>query len=237
MSYDKDVNVKLEDVNNSTNISLSIPMEYLWNKLSEDDLFNITKMFISNGYLTKIIKELINEESIEYGAFGSYFDKEYIIFKETLISLIDELKENYVNDLKEIEKMRWWSIGRSVERVIKIIYPDRKISYSVDPYDKGFYIIDKDNNDDNVLIINFSALSKIDLSNFFNRLKKLSVLITSFTIFYFKLLISLRKSSLDILLYLPSSISFQAASTLFATIISSSICLSNLSAFFNMIWS
>jgi len=159
MSYDKDVNVKLEDVNNSTNISLSIPMEYLWNKLSEDDLFNITKMFISNGYLTKIIKELINEESIEYGAFGSYFDKEYIIFKETLISLIDELKENYVNDLKEIEKMRWWSIGRSVERVIKIIYPDRKISYSVDPYDKGFYIIDKDNNDDNVLIINFSDWS------------------------------------------------------------------------------
>jgi len=98
MSYDKDVNVKLEDVNNSTNISLSIPMEYLWNKLSEDDLFNITKMW-------------------------------------------------------------WWSIGRSVERVIKIIYPDRKISYSVDPYDKGFYIIDKDNNDDNVLIINFSDWS------------------------------------------------------------------------------
>jgi len=155
MSYDKDVNVKLEDVNNSTNISLSIPMEYFWNKLSEDDLFNITKMFISNGYLTKIIKELINKESIEYGALGSYLDKEYIIFKETLISLIDKLKESYVNDLKEVEKMRWWSIGRSVERIIKIIYPDRKISYSVDPYDKGFYIIDKDNNNDNVLMINF----------------------------------------------------------------------------------
>ena len=49
---------------------------------------------------------------------------------------------------------RWWSIGRSVERIIKILFPERNISYSVSPHRDGFYIFDRDAKNESLLSIN-----------------------------------------------------------------------------------
>ena len=42
MSYDKDVGVRLEMVNgNSQNLNFSMPLDYFWNNLSEEDLSEV----------------------------------------------------------------------------------------------------------------------------------------------------------------------------------------------------
>jgi len=157
MSYDNDVNIKLEDVNNSSNICFSMPIDYLWKRLSEEDLLEITTNLVSNGFLTKTLKKLIDAPALDSSIFSST-DKSIIEFKEVLISLIDELKESYVQDLEISEMKRWWSVGRSIERIVEIIFPEKKIRYSFNPQEDGFYIIDGENSD-KVLNINLIDLT------------------------------------------------------------------------------
>jgi len=157
MSYDNDVNIKLEDVNNSRNVCFSIPIDYLWKRLSEEDLLEITTNLVSSGFLTKTLKKLIEAPALDNSIFSST-DKSIIEFKEVLISLIDELKESYVKDLEISEMKRWWSVGRSIERIIEIIFPEKKIRYSFNPHEDGFYIIDESNSD-KVLNINLIDLT------------------------------------------------------------------------------
>ena len=157
MSYDNDVNIKLEDVNNSSNICFSMPIDYLWKRLSEEDLLEITTNLVSSGFLTKTLKKLIEAPALDNSIFSST-DKSIIEFKEVLISLIDELKESYVQDLEISEMKRWWSVGRSIERIVEIIFPEKKIRYSFNPQEDGFYIIDGENSD-KVLNINLIDLT------------------------------------------------------------------------------
>ena len=157
MPYDRDVNIKLEDVNNSRNVCFSMPIDYLWKRLSEEDLLEITTNLVSNGFLTKTLKKLIDAPALDSSIFSST-DKSIIEFKEVLISLIDELKESYVQDLEISEMKRWWSVGRSIERIVEIIFPEKKIRYSFNPQEDGFYIIDESNSD-KVLNINLIDLT------------------------------------------------------------------------------
>jgi len=154
MSYDKDVEVRLETINkNSQNLNFSMPLDYFWNNLSEDDLSEIAKQFVSGGFLTKVLKELINEPSLPSVMFGST-DQNYIEFKQTLIGLVDDLKESYVKDLEESEMRRWWQVSRSLDKIVKTICPDRNIHCVTQPHVDGFLIIDKDRNKDGQLYLN-----------------------------------------------------------------------------------
>ena len=154
MSYDKDVEVRLETVNkNSQNLNFSMPLDYFWNNLSEEDLSEIAKHFVSSGFLTKALKELIEEPSLPSVMFGST-DQNYIEFKETLINLVDDLKESYIRDLEQAEMHRWWQVSRSLDKIVKTICPDRNIHCTTQPHIDGFLVIDKDRNKDGQFNIN-----------------------------------------------------------------------------------
>jgi hypothetical protein len=151
---DIDVNVRLEKIDKyEDSLIFSIPMEYFWNKLSEEDLLKIASDFVSTGYLSKVLKDLVNEDCVKYH-YLSYLDTGVLEFKETLLNLVDELKDNYVKDLHEVEMRKWWSVGRSIEKIITILFPERKVGYTTDPHDEDFYIYDNDNNEDNKMCIN-----------------------------------------------------------------------------------
>lgn len=181
MGYDNDVKVKLEnEKDKSQNLVFSLPLDYFWNRLNEEDLFEIAKQFMCEGYFTKVLKDFIEEPAEQRGFLTTYTDANILKFKEELIKLAEPLKEKYIEDLRDNEQRRWWQIGRSIKKVIEILFPERNIQYNINPYTDDFYIIDKDNANDNVLTINifdFNCYIKneskgVDADDYFYKIKE-----------------------------------------------------------------
>lgn len=153
MGYDKDIEVRLENVNSSQNLNFSMPIDYFWNGLNEDSLLKVAMQFVEKGFINKVLKQMIDEPADCNKALSST-NPNILEFKEMLINLSGDIKNSYSEDMKYKEMVRWWKIGRAFQYLIETIMPERKITCTTNPHDDDFYIFDNENNKDDQLCIN-----------------------------------------------------------------------------------
>lgn len=158
IGYDRQVRVSFNYEDHQDKISFTLPLQYMWDNMSEDDLIEFAKIMIYSGKFKTVLLDALN--SCEP-------DREVIELQELLISRLDELKEGYVENFRQQNNYIWWSIGRGLVKLLEEIYPDRKFNYSVNYDGKTFHITDLSQSDEpkNELVLDlFSMTCSIDKS-------------------------------------------------------------------------
>lgn len=139
MGYDSGVKVNFTYGQNQTEINFLMPLQYMWDSMSNEDAYEFSKELIRTGRMTEPLIEAIK--------WSDHTGEEKEL-KEKLISHLDEFKESYINDVNSKNNYTWWSIGRGIDKFMSIIFPERKFNYSTDTERERFFIIDSTKSED-----------------------------------------------------------------------------------------